>query len=486
MRASGILLPISSLPNSYGIGTFGKEAYAFIDFLKKCHQSYWQILPLGPVAFGDSPYQTYSTFAGDGNYLDLESLYEDGLLTKDELDSQVVTNTRVDYDELRRNRMPLYKKLTKRFFANLPPDYDVFYQNNQEWLRTYCTYMALKTYYQGDSFNKWPTSALKNKLPKTVKAAILEDEKMHAFIQYTFFKQWYKLKAYANRQGIKIIGDLPIYVAYDSADVWSNPQNFELDENYQPLRVAGCPPDAFSKDGQLWGNPLYNYEEMAKDHFSWWIKRFAMALTLFDMVRIDHFRGFESYFAIPYGEKTARNGVWVKAPGLAIFNELKRVLGSVNLIAEDLGFLTPAVYQLLKQTGFPGMRVLEFAFDGNDNNAYLPHNYLENTVVYTGTHDNLPLAGWVKTLSNQELECCYKFTHCLGPKELPKQIVKMAMGSIANLAITPLQDYLELDATARINTPGTVGINWKWRLDGHLLTNELIEYIRNLTIKYYR
>lgn len=486
MRASGILLPISSLSNPYGIGSFGKEAYAFVDFLVKCRQSYWQILPLGPVAFGDSPYQTYSTFAGDGNYLDLESLYDDGLLTKEELEMQECSKSRVDYDLLREKRLPLYQILAKRFYQNIPADYEDFCNKNQDWLPTYCTYMALKSYYKGESFNNWPKSALKNKLTKTQKAAIEEDEKMYAFIQYEFFKQWYRLKAYANLQGIKIIGDLPIYVAYDSADVWSNPQNFELDENYQPLRVAGCPPDAFSKDGQLWGNPLYNYERMAKDHFSWWIKRFAFALMMFDMVRIDHFRGFESYFAIPYGEKTARNGVWVKAPGLEIFTELKRVLGKVNLIAEDLGFLTPAVHQLLKQTGFPGMRVLEFAFDGNENNAYLPHNYIENTVVYTGTHDNLPLVGWVKTLSRAELECCYKFTHSVKTQELPKRIIKMAMGSIASLAIIPLQDYLELDATARINTPGTVGINWKWRLDNSLLTEEVIDYIRNTTLKYYR
>lgn len=486
MRGCGILLPVSSLPGKYGIGTFGKEAYDFIDLLKKMDQKYWQILPLGPTTFGDSPYQTYSTFAGSENYLNLEELYQDKLITKKELDSMVTPLSNVDYVKLKETRMPLYKKASKKFFQKLPQDFENFQKANESWLEAYVTFRSLKEYYQGKCFNEWDEDVIKGHLSEEIKEKIAEDKNMHLFIQYYFFKEWLSLKEYANKQGIKIIGDLPIYVSYDSSDVWQNPKNFELDEDLRPTRVAGCPPDAFSSDGQLWGNPLYDYKEMKKTSYKWWVERIIHSLKMFDVLRIDHFRGFAGFFAIPATDKTAKNGVWEKGPGFDIFEELFKKVTNPKMIMEDLGYLTPDVYQLLKKTKFPGMRVLEFAFDGRKENDYLPHNYLQNTVVYTGTHDNMPLVGWVKTLSKDQVNQIFNYFNITKVNEIPDTLIKAALASIADTAIIPLQDYLHLDENSRINTPSTVGNNWSFRIDLNLVTEETIETVKEYVKKYYR
>ncbi len=486
MRSCGILLPISSLPGKYGIGSFGQEAYRFIDYLKEMGQSYWQILPLGPTTFGNSPYQTYSTFAGGENYLDLEDLYQEDLLTFDELCNEVKPLNKINYDELEASRMKLYHIVSQRFQKKLPSDYQTFMEKEKSWLIPYATFRALKTYYNGRPFNEWPEQIQKGNITSELTSKLEEEINMHLCIQYFFFKEWFKLKTYANQNNIKIIGDLPIYVSYDSSDVWQNPHDFELDNDLRPIRVAGCPPDAFSCDGQVWGNPLYNYDEMKKSNYAWWIKRIRHSLRLFDVLRIDHFRGFEAYFAIPAQDSTAKYGCWVKGPGYEIFDELLKWESNPQMILEDLGYLTDEVHKLLKKTGYPGMRVLEFAFDGQKDNAYLPHNYIENTVVYTGTHDNVPLVGWVKTLTSNQVTQIFNYFNINKKSDIPQTLICAALSSIASLAIIPLQDYLELDETSRINTPSTIGCNWDYRIDLALLTSQKKNQIKELAQKYYR
>lgn len=486
MRSSGILLPISSLPGKYGIGTFGIEAYNFIDFLKKANQHYWQILPLGPTTFGDSPYQTYSTFAGSEVYIDLDDLYQDKLITKKELNSQLVPFGNVDYDELKLQRMNIYLSASKKFFKKLPDDYQLFVEKHQSWLLPYAQFRALKKHYNETSFNMWPEEVIKGDISSELLTAIQDDVNLHIFIQYYFYKGWNKLKQYANINGVKFIGDLPIYVSYDSSDVWQNPSMFQLDENLQPTAVAGCPPDAFSEDGQLWGNPLYNYDVMKEDNYKWWMDRIVHNLDIYDVLRIDHFRGFEAYFSIPSTDTTAKNGHWEIGPGYDIFEALFKIKPTADMIMEDLGYLTPSVYQLLKRTGFPGMRVLEFAFDGRNDNAYLPHNYIENTIVYPGTHDNVPLYGWIKTLSDSQINQIFSYYNIENILDIPQEIIKSALSSIAKLAIIPLQDYLKLDEDSRINTPSTVGCNWKWRVDEQYINDDNAEMINKLTKKYFR
>ena len=486
MRSCGILLPISSLPGKYGIGTLGEEAYAFVDFLSDARQTYWQILPLGPTTYGDSPYQTYSTFAGSGLYLDLEYLYNEKLITKKELEFQQTAIDYVNYDNLKISRMNLYKNAARKFFENVPETYEKFLEQESEWVIGYATFRALKTYFEEKSFNEWPEEVIKGNINEEIRSAIKENVNLHLFIQYMFYTNYEKLKNYAHHKGIQIIGDLPIYVAYDSSDVWQNPEEFQLDENLKPTMVAGCPPDSFCEDGQLWGNPLYNYSEMKKNNYKWWMRRLNHCLKMYDVLRIDHFRGFEAYFAIPATETTAKNGHWEKGPNFDIFEQLFREHKHLKMIMEDLGYLTPEVYRLLSRTSFPGMKVLEFAFDGKKDNAYLPHNYVENTVVYTGTHDNAPLVGWVKTLNVDQIDQIITYFNLEDEDEIPNALVEAALSSIASTAIIPLQDYLGLDESARINTPSTVGCNWKWRVNGDLLTFKVIEKIKKLTEKYFR
>lgn len=490
MRAGGILLPISSLPGKYGIGTFGREAYQFIDFLHECNQKYWQILPLGPTTFGDSPYQTYSTFAGSEFYLDLEDLYNDSLITKKDLEKEELPLDSVDYDTLKVTRIKLYKKALKKFKNNIPNDYIKFIEENNDWVKSYAYFRTFKDHFDGVSFNNWPKEIINkqfdNDSVKELIKKLQDDIDLHLFIQYYFFKHWYKLKDYANKLGIKFIGDLPIYVSYDSSDVWSNPSEFLLDENLVPKAIAGCPPDAFSETGQLWGNPLYRYDEMKKNNYSWWMKRIKHSLKMYDVLRIDHFRGFEAYFSIPYGDTTAINGHWEKGPDFQLFEELFKNIKNPDMIMEDLGYLTNDVYKLLKKTGFPGMRVLSFAFDDRLDNAYLPHNYIENTICYTGTHDNVPLEGLVKELSNKQIEQIFNYFNISKRSDIRITLIKAALNSVAKLAVIPLQDYLGLDESSRINTPNTVGINWKWRFSFDLITDKIIKEIKELTKKAYR
>ena len=408
MRTSGILMPIFSLPSKYGIGTFGSEAYNFIDFLKKSGQTYWQILPIGTTSFGDSPYQSFSSFAGNPYFVDLEMLIDEKLLTKEDLEefSWGEDDGKVDYEVIYNSRYKVLKIAYENFKKTNDSHFKEFKKENEYWLNDYALFSALKDYHNGASFDKWEKDF------KTRNLATLEkfetehkdDTEFYKMIQYFFSKQWFLLKEYANKNGIYIIGDIPIYVAYDSADVWSAPEQFQLDKNLYPKAVAGCPPDAFSDDGQLWGNPLYNWNYMKKDGYGWWVRRIAYSAKLYDMVRIDHFRAFSAYYSIPYGDKTAQNGKWKKGPGKSLFETLNKALGKLNIIAEDLGTIDEDVRKLLKFTGYPGMKVLQFAFNAKEESSYLPHNIGKDCVVYTGTHDNDTAIGYMLEAEVDEVE----------------------------------------------------------------------------------
>ena len=398
-RSSGILMPIFSLPSPYGIGTLGKAAYDFADFLAEAGQHYWQMLPLGPTSYGDSPYQSFSTFAGNPYFIDPDLLVEDGLLTKQEVKAYRWGSDprHVDYGKLYENRLDLLKKAAERGWMRDSGAVAGFTEKNASWLPDYALFMALKRHFGMKPWQEWPDEAVRLHDPAALaryRELLREDVELFTYIQFLFFRQWTALKSYINSLGIGIIGDLPIYVAMDSADVWAERSMFRLDSRGVPTEVAGVPPDYFSKDGQLWGNPLYDYDAMKRDGFGWWIRRIDGAGKLYDVIRIDHFRGFESYWAVPYGETTAKNGRWVKGPGMALVGVLTGWFPQLEFIAEDLGYPTPEVAQLLRDSGLPGMKVLEFAFDSRDTSSYLPHSYGENCICYTGTHDNSPLALW--------------------------------------------------------------------------------------------
>ena len=486
MRRAGILLPISSLPSKYGIGAFSKEAYEFVDRLKQAGQSYWQILPLGPTGYGDSPYQSFSTFAGSAYYIDLEQLIQAGWLTKEECENSDYGNdvTSVDYDKLFESRPVLLKKAFMRSNIEKNCEYEKFCSENAYWLDDYALYMALKKKLFQKSFMEWPED-IRIRKPEALKKWEIEcsqDIAFYKFQQYLFITQWMKLKKYANKNGIRIIGDIPIYVAFDSADTWSNPKLFQLDEEGFPTGVAGCPPDCFSITGQLWGNPLYDWKYHKETGYDWWMKRIAYCCHLYDVVRIDHFRGFDEYYAIPYGDKTAEFGCWEKGPGYDLFKVMKEKLGKKEVIAEDLGFLTKSVIHLVKKTGYPGMKILQFAFDSREESDYLPHNYIKNCVVYTGTHDNDTTVGWAKTMNKKDRSFAMKYLGVKNSKDLPFAVVKAALSSVADTAIIPMQDYLELGSEARMNTPSTLGGNWKWRMKNNDFSEEkslqIAEYIK--------
>ena len=492
MRGSGILLPIASLPSRYGIGAFSKEAYEFVDFLVKAGQTYWQVLPLGPTGYGDSPYQAFSTFAGNPYYIDLEELIENGWLSRKDCDTVDFGNdaSKVDYEKIYFGRFKLLRKAYRKSRIEEGKDYTEFVRDNAYWLDNYALYMALKTKYKGKSFYVWKEEDRLRK-PAALKAyqkdaKFAEEVGFWKFTQYLFFKQWYALKAYANEKGIRIIGDIPIYVAPDSADTWANPELFQLDENNLPVGVAGCPPDYFSPTGQLWGNPLYRWDYHKKTGFDWWLKRLAFCFKMYDVVRIDHFRGFDEYYYIPYGDKTAEFGHWEKGPGFELFAEVKKKLGKQNIIAEDLGLLTPSVIKLVKKTGFPGMKILEFAFDSNEDNDYLPHNYEKNCVVYTGTHDNDTVMGWYPTLGKADKKYALNYLGVKNAKTIAWDLIRLAMSSVADTAIIPMQDYLELGSEARINTPSTLGNNWDWRMKADAYSVALANKIYTLTKLYGR
>lgn len=488
MRASGILMHISSLPSNYGIGTLGQEAYNFVDFLKKSGQTYWQILPICPTGFGDSPYQTFSSYAGNPYFIDLDFLIDEGLLKKEECSSIKWSNysTSVDYKRMYDNRFDVLKKAYKRFLKSVPEDFEEFCKCESYWLCDYALFMAIKNQ-TGEIWSKWD-NGLKFRDEKAIKdfeSKNVDDVMFYKVIQYLFFSQWHKLKEYANKNGIQIIGDIPIYVASDSVDVWVNPELFLLNEDNEPTYVSGCPPDSFSKDGQLWGNPIYDWNKMKEDDYAWWIKRLKYVSEIYDITRIDHFRGFDSYYTIDANAKTARKGDWVRGPGIEFFNSVKKELGSLNIIAEDLGFLTPSVHRLLKRTGFPGMKVLQFAFDSREDSDYLPHNYPKNTVVYTGTHDNDTIMGWMKTAKKQDVKFAIDYLRLNQEEGYNWGMMKGAWASVADTVIVTMQDLQGLDSKARMNIPSTVGDNWKWRAAKGSISNTLAKKI-NKCMKIYK
>ncbi|MBQ9268332.1 MAG: 4-alpha-glucanotransferase [Oscillospiraceae bacterium] len=494
-REAGILLPVTSLPGPYGIGCFSRYAYAFIDYLRDAGQSYWQILPLGPTSYGDSPYQSFSTFAGNPYFIDLESLVGEGVLTAAECDAADFGSdpTRVDYSLQHRFRYPLLRKAFSHSRIIEEPSYQRFLEQNRQWLPDYALFMALKSHFGGKSWLEWP-DAVRFRDPDALRhyrMELREEIDFQQYLQFKFFMQWSDLRAYANDRGIRIIGDIPIYVAMDSADVWANPELFQLDDRDIPVAVAGCPPDGFSADGQLWGNPLYRWDYHRETGFAWWMSRLDYCFRLYDVLRIDHFRGFDEYFSIPYGEKTAIGGHWEKGPGLELFETMRRCLGDREVIAEDLGYVTDSVRRLVRDTGFPGMKVLEFAFDSRDSgsaNDYLPHNYPENCVVYTGTHDNETVAGWLTSITQDELRMLreYLCDFYTPDQELRLPFVSLALASCARMCVIPLQDYLGYDNSCRINQPSTVGSNWQWRVTEAELSQTLQASIHAAAVRYGR
>ena len=492
MRTSGILLPIFSLPGGYGIGCFDREAYKFIDRLKQAHQRYWQILPLGPTSYGDSPYQSFSTFAGNPYFISLDELVENGWLAADELPPKE-DNTTIDYAALYNTRFALLKKAFQRSNIAADGEFQQFVQEKAYWLNDYALFMALKDFFSGNAWQQWPED-IRLRWQNAIDYytdKLQENIQFYKFLQFIFLKQWKRLKAYANAQGIDIIGDIPIYVAYDSADTWANPYLFQFNEKLEPTAVAGCPPDGFSADGQLWGNPLYNWPVHEQQNYAWWISRIASCFELYDVVRIDHFRGFDEYYSIPYGNTTARGGHWEKGPGMKLFHQIKASLGDKKIIAEDLGYLTDSVRQLVKDTGYPGMKVLEFAFDSRDSsgaNNYLPHNYECNCIVYTGTHDNETMLGWFKSILPEEKDALRRYL-CTATQDDLKLLDKsicLAMQSVADTCIIPMQDWLGLDNCARINKPSTLGGNWCWKMTANQQNDALMAKIARITAIYGR
>lgn len=492
-RSAGILMPISSLPSPYGIGTLGAAAYSFVDFLKSAGQRYWQVLPLGPTSYGDSPYQSFSTFAGNPYFIDLDMLIEDGLLTKGDVADKNgqkwgVDPRYVDYEKIYNSRFEVLAKAKSVGYVRDAKKVDVFIAKNP-WVEDYAFYMALKRYFDMKSWADWPDDDIRLRKAaalKKYKTLVKEDIELFIYIQYLFFKQWTALKKYANDNGIAIIGDVPIYVAMDSSDVWANPKLFMLDKKNMPVEVAGVPPDYFSATGQLWGNPLYNYKEMAKDGYSWWMKRIEGAGKLYDVIRIDHFRGFESFWAVPYGEDTAINGRWVKGPDFDLVGLFKKNFRKLDFIAEDLGFLTPEVIKMVKKSGFPGMKILEFAFDSKESAEYRPHTYTENCVCYTGTHDNETVVGWEKNTSDACRKLVKDYFKSTEAEGIAWAMLRGGMSSVAKLFVAQFQDYLELGEEHRMNTPGTLGINWKWRMLPDEVDSKLADKIYEMTSLYDR
>lgn len=491
MRRNGVLMPISALSSEYGIGCFSKEAYEFADMLEQAGQSLWQILPLGPTGYGDSPYQSFSTFAGNPYFIDLKQLIDKGLLRPDECEPvKTAADAPIDYQRLYETRFDLLRKAFERSGIREKPEYLKFCREQAEWLDDYALFMAVKQFNNGRSWELWE-DGIRFRRPESVSEYRLKlsgEIEYYRYLQHTFFEQWQKLKLYANRKGIEIIGDIPIYVAPDSADIWANPDLFQLDAKGVPVAVAGCPPDSFSATGQLWGNPLYDWPAHKAEHYRWWIRRIAHCFKLYDIVRIDHFRGFDEYYSIPYGERTARHGSWCRGPGIELFEVLKEALGPLKIIAEDLGFLTESVERLLADSGYPGMKVLQFAFDSREDSDYLPHNYPRECVVYTGTHDNDTLKGWYETIKEEDrnMACLYMNRCPDDPGGMNWPLICLAMGSVADTCIIPVQDFLETGPEGRINTPSTLGGNWEWRMKRDAFDEALIQKIRVLTEVYGR
>lgn len=489
-RSSGILMHITSLPSPYGIGTLGKEAYEFVNFLVKSGQSYWQILPVGPTGAGNSPYQSFSTFAGNPYFIDLDLIRDEGLLKKEDYENIDFGDDpeNVDYEKIFTNKMPILKIAFQNSRGKYKDEIKKFTVENKTWLEDYALYMAIKSEFDLKSWQEWDvdiklrSKAALNHYKKKLKKEI----DYWIFLQYIFFKQWSALKKYANINGVKIIGDMPIYVAEDSADTWVNSEMFMLDEDKKPILVSGCPPDTFSSTGQLWGNPIYNWSYLEKTGYNWWIERIKRNNNLYDVTRIDHFRGLESFWQIPYGQPTAVNGEWVKGPGIKLLNAVKKALGEVNIIAEDLGYLTQEVVDLRIASGYPGMKVLEFAFDTREKSEYLPHNYEKNCIVYTGTHDNNTVIGWVENAKKSQIDFARKYLRLNKKEGYNWGFIRGALSSVGNLAMVQIQDYLGLGSEARMNVPSTIGGNWQWRVRKEALTNKLAQKINKITKLYGR
>ena len=492
MRASGILMPVFSLPGPFGIGTLGSEATAFVDFLAEAKQTYWQILPIGPTGYGDSPYQSFSAFAGNPYFIDYRLLADVGLLTADEVPAARPVGP-IDYGALYNERPVILKKAADRLLAASSPSYEAFCEAQSFWLEDYALFMAVKAEQGQAGLADWP-DGLRCRKPEAIAAAkqrLAGAVDYYKAVQFFFYTQWNALKAYANGKGVRLVGDIPIYVSPDSSDLWTHPELFQTDGEMHLTQVAGCPPDAFAADGQLWGNPLYRWDHHRNTGYDWWVTRISWCFRLYDVVRIDHFRGFDEYFSIPAKDKTAVNGHWEKGPGIELFQVIKARLGEKPIIAEDLGYVTDTVRRMVKESGYPNMKVLEFAFDSRDSSGagdYLPHNYEHNCVAYTGTHDNETILGWLSSIKPEEVQMVRAYLN--RPTEskqvLASELVRTTIASVADTCIIPIQDYLGLDNSARINFPSTLGTNWRWRLIKSDLTKALADSIRKQNIVYGR
>ncbi|MGH9970355.1 MAG: 4-alpha-glucanotransferase [Pyrinomonadaceae bacterium] len=502
-RSSGSLLHPTSLAGPFGIGDLGPEAFAFADFLKKSGMSLWQVLPLGPTGYGDSPYACYSAFAGNTLLISPELLVDEGLLVREDIaDLPVLPEERVEFDAVHKFKAALLLKAFAHFKRSDDPKryatFKDFCQQQAAWLDDYSLFQALKDAHGGVAWNEWEPEFVRRQPSALARARedLREQIEAQKFYQFLFFRQWFALKEYCNQRGIKLVGDLPIFVAQDSADVWTNPEQFKLDEDGTPLVVAGVPPDYFSATGQLWGNPLYNWDRMLQDGFKWWINRVEATLNVVDIVRVDHFRGFAACWEIPGGDKTAERGRWVEAPGMELFTAIRSALGELPIIAEDLGVITPDVVALRDQFGFPGMRILQFGFGGDPKNIDLPHNYVPNVVAYTGTHDNDTTVGWFRSVAGEgstrtakqierERTFCLNYLNSTG-KEIHWDFIRTVLASVANTAVVPLQDVLGLGTEARMNLPNSTEGNWSWRVKPKALTDDLAKRLSELTELYGR
>ena len=492
-RQSGVLMHISSLPGKYGIGSFGQSAYDFVDFLVRTKQRYWQILPLGTTSYGDSPYQSFSAFAGNTYFIDFDILIEEGLLNESDVKGADFGDDprKVDYAKIFDARRPIMEKAVARFLkADDLSDYESFVEQNAAWLEVFAEYMAIKEHFDNLAWTEWPDEAIRRRDAASLasyRENLADKLTYHRVTQYLFFKQWLRLKAYANEHHIEIVGDMPIYVAADSADVWAQPHFFKTDAVGKPTCVAGCPPDEFSETGQLWGNPIYDWEAMDKDGYAWWIERLRESFKIYDIVRIDHFRGFESYWEVPAGSETSASGKWVKGPDYKLFAAVKEALGDLNIIAEDLGFMTDEVIELRERTGFPGMKILQFAFNPDDESIDSPHLAPNNSVMYTGTHDNNTVLGWYKDeIDDATRQYMAQYTNRKEYETVPHAMLRTIFASVSFMAIATMQDLLELDSAARMNYPSTIGGNWTWRMTAEEL-NPIVEgELYSLTKTYRR
>lgn len=490
-RGAGLLLPISSLPSPYGIGTLGDEAYKFVDFLVDAGQSYWQVLPVGPTSYGDSPYQSFSAFAGNPYFIDLDYLVEEGLITKKDIKqySWVSNVEYVEYAMIYQSRFKVLRTAFENSDHIGTEEYNEFLEDSKYWLDDYSLYMAVKFHFDNVEWQQWDED-IKLRKPEALeryREELKDDIEFWKFCQFKFFEQWNDLRTYANESGIKMIGDIPIYVAMDSADVWAHKELFELDEDVKPINVAGVPPDAFSEDGQLWGNPLYNWTKMEEEDFSWWKERMRSNAGLYDFIRIDHFIGVVNYYSIAADCKNAKKGEWRKGPGKKLTDAIDSAIGdNASIIAEDLGIVSQPVKDLLKETGYPGMKIIEFAFDGGPSNDHLPHNYNPNSLVYGGTHDNETVAGYFSSKTKKELKYAMEYLGVSNKEDIPDAVLRTAYASVAAMAIFQVQDILGLGNEARMNTPSTLGDNWKWRMTKGCLKKQHAKKLYKLAEFYAR